>query len=399
MSVVLTSCSDGDTDGKCGKRTKDGEFCVPDNPFDSLAIVVGNTQNSPAVDLDTLGVEFQEYIEDVAWNALSGNGSNKVSLIEASSKPEVTTFEFEKRAAKNAANNINKIKQDVKKLNEQVQKIRPSINGADYFEATAKAVKAVSKGSSPLVIVMGSGLSDTGLLNFAEDNFINKDNQVAVDAVMKSKDVSELSMKNTTIVLHGLGQTVKPQEVLDTNTQEKINKIYEQVFKHFSADVEIDQGAIKSGAKSVDTEFQVNPTPLNMICDPLTFQFYEDKLKFKPDSAQFVDEKLAKENLMAIATILKDNSHGRTAKIIGTQAIPEGQAAQDGSELTDQRANAVLNILVGLGVPQDELSARGAGSKFDGHIDEKVDGKWSEERASQNRRVMITVQDKCDAKN
>ena len=63
---------------------------------------------------------------------------------------------------------------------------------------------------------------------------------------------------------------------------------------------------------------------------------------------------------------------------------------QDG--LSQQRAKAVLDLLVELDVPTDRMTAEGLGSNFPGYVqDHDADGNLIPEAAAANRKVIIEL--------
>ena len=139
--------------------------------YDIVVFVVGNTENSPAPKLAD-NKNISATLENLFYSTEAGELPNIV-LFSATAEPK--TIEIEKKyflgqAANELASQSNF--NDLLKGIELAANSSPSCSGADYFAAIIEALEYVKSYDNPLIIVYGSGLSDTGVINFAFDNLI-----------------------------------------------------------------------------------------------------------------------------------------------------------------------------------------------------------------------------------
>lgn len=108
---------------------------------------------------------------------------------------------------------------------------------------------------------------------------------------------------------------------------------------------------------------------------------------FVPDQAVLKDPAAARAVLADYAKAIKD----------GRRALLTGTTASDGTpeyrrQLSEKRAGAVRDLLVGLGAPADRISTRGLGSDFPGYVpDRDAQGNLDPIPAAQNRQVIIEL--------
>jgi len=123
-----------------------------------------------------------------------------------------------------------------------------------------------------------------------------------------------------------------------------------------------------------------------VTCTASTVVLTGGDVAFRPNSAVFLDRTAAEATVRPIAEQLIASDG--TATLTGTTANVEDMAGQ--RKLSLERAQAVMGLLVGLGVPSDHLSAVGLGSDFPGYVqDHDGSGHLMAGPAAQNRKVII----------
>ena len=117
----------------------------------------------------------------------------------------------------------------------------------------------------------------------------------------------------------------------------------------------------------------------------------EDQVGFLPDQANLRDANTAGNVLEPVAATLR--SSGQSATLIGTTALPEDPPYA----LSTARAEAILGLLVSLGVDRKKLTAVGVGTNFGDYVSPLSDGRFNETIAVQDRLVIIVPGGvKCD---
>jgi OmpA-OmpF porin, OOP family len=91
-----------------------------------------------------------------------------------------------------------------------------------------------------------------------------------------------------------------------------------------------------------------------------------------------------------LADYAREITNGRRALLTGTTASAD--TSEYRLRLSQERANAVRDLLVSLGAPADRISTRGLGSDFPGYVpDHDPQGNLNPVLAAQNRQVIIEL--------
>jgi outer membrane protein OmpA-like peptidoglycan-associated protein len=115
----------------------------------------------------------------------------------------------------------------------------------------------------------------------------------------------------------------------------------------------------------------------------------DSDLLFMKNTATFSDPATAQKVLAALVAAIEQN--GQVITVTGTAS--KDQATSNASDLTlsEQRADAVKQALVALGVSPSLLKTAGVGHDWCGFKSETdASGKYSESLAEQNRTVILT---------
>lgn len=331
-------------------------WCTTKYGYDKVAIVVGNTQNSPVPKIDNKSKEIiadaffmadpNSDVLDLAIVSASGDGSSMIDLggdVQAPARNMTAT-------KGTLARNFDII--------EEKMKTSPSGDGVDYFNAIQKAASVIRGGTKPAIIVVGSGYSDGGKLNFASDKLLEKYSD-ARKVGKASEYISSLFAQDSRyfgnelekIDVHwvNLGQVVSPQAPLDDYKMIQEN-IYRDAFNYLGVNkFEVGAGELLPG--SVDTDRTVKTiTPEKVEIKGKTFNIDEKVGKFHADRATLVDERSVKDYLK---NNIVNNYKGEEFAITGYVAI-----CGDGS-LSSDRANTIRNLLVSLGISKDKIKTDG----------------------------------------
>lgn len=356
---------------------------------DTIALVIGNVQNSPKVKLtdevaglvsDTMA---QHSGDDVTTLAES------IVLVEASGVPSVVDINPDdlKAIGQNSANARTQLNDNIETINQQVVNITPDSSGANYLEAIITASNNVSQGAS--IVAIGSGLSDRGDLNFAGTNILtNEDSRNrAVNEVIAKYGNQYLTGYN--IALYGLGDTTEPQAPLSNYQKQIVRDIYKDVITGLGGRVMIGRGTMSGAA--VETNYTVNTTDTG--CGNVEMTFDDDQVKFNPDKTTFVDEVAARESLQQAKDFYDQYSEQiQSIQIDGYTAHYSSRV----NNLSQARADAVRQLLIDMGLPPEKLVATGRGyGPF-----EYNDKESNDDVDSKNRMIKLTIQrdaEECQA--
>lgn len=341
-------------------------------PTNEIAIVLGNTQNTP---YPSLSGDISDAIEGTILQHKGDDAfeiADSIKIISAVKEPEVISLDVSELKLKEIGNNNSNAKRNAKinvtAIEKKLAALSPNDNGANYLEGILKARDNVREGSR--ILVIGSGLSDTGDLNFSKSNIlINEEaRKKTIDQVREKYGSNHLD--NYSIEFYGLGDTTPPQESLSSKHKEIVRAIYNEVARNLGARVKINTKTLVGEA--VKTAYVVGTTDTG--CGEIGLIFDDNNLKFIGDQATFTDEAAARESLMTIKTIW--DKYSDTIEAI---QIDGYIAHYPGSDmLSQQRADSVKAALIDFGIPASKLNASGRGF-----------GPYQED--SQNRMVKITI--------
>jgi outer membrane protein OmpA-like peptidoglycan-associated protein len=438
--LPLAGCSSsGGSDGKTSYDYAIKEIAgltvpadYPEKGYVSAAIVAGNTANQP---IPSITPSLEPYLNSALlsgkdiklFSAAGRNHHERISLqgtlikVDAQGNERRNKFAMEgrqdvKENEENEENeeNIGNIDIVNRSLNAP-----PKTGNLDFFGAMIEAAGALEQGSveqneesgtyqsKKLLIIIGSGLNDVGVLNFASNPaLINQDpNEVAESILaMSGAGVIETTLSGFDVVFSGLGSTALPQGGLqyqgEENSRTNLRAIYQAIVERLGGRAIFDNPDL-SETGSVETKLLVNPTVFDLSVplqwsgdgdsdgDEQEWHFTEDSVRFQPDLYEYSDIEVARENLKVIAdNIISDTQ----ITILGYQAATSANIQRETSELTTARANAVRDVLINdLGVdPLQVIEVRGAGTGY--FVDEfDENGNWDANLAPLNRVVVIKL--------
>lgn len=343
-----------------------------------IAIVIGNTQNTPAPNIS------DDIAKAIKGTMLQHKGDTRqtlvdsIKIISAIKHPEVISLDASelREIGNNSSNATRSADINIKAIVEKINTLSPTDDGANYLEAIFKARDNVKEGSK--IIVIGSGLSDDGDLNFSKSNILTNE-QSRQDVIQKvEKKYGNNYLDGYSIEFYGIGDTVGPQENLSSKQKVVVREFYKDTIRALGGNVYINTKTLVGG--SVDTKHMVGTTDTG--CGDIGLIFDDSSLKFVGNQATFIDEIAAKNSLMIIKT--KWDKYSDT---IQTIQIDGYVAHYPGPEnLSQPRADLVKKALVELGVPSDKINATGKGP-----------GPYQSD--AQNRMVKVTISrdsDQCD---
>ena len=317
-------------------RIKPGQ---EENTLDAYSIIAGNTANTPSPvytipnELKNADGSLREII-----NTLANGGTVKV--ISAATGNAVKTFTLKQNTTNDANGFIKSLKETVQEINHALGEA-PNADGATYLEAITKAGReAVSQGNKKKVkvIVRGSGLSDGGALNFADDDLLHKELDEVVSSLEEAGEIVEDLKGLKTITWYGIGQTISPQIELFDSERDAEKKIYRQILEKRGVET-VNFDDTMQDSKGIDNNSHtVKPVSVYI-------EIPHKELNFIENSATFVDESAARKTLNDVISKAKNRP---TAKITITGYMAAGNcdsSKPNNPTLALERANAVKNLL------------------------------------------------------
>jgi len=365
-SASACSCQAGAANGS---RIDLSGYSTPDN----IAIVVANTANSPC-----------PVLSDAGTTLVKGLMENEAlpTLWSASGQPNQIQVSLQPISGKNTARkNQTRIDNNINLINKAIQ-ASPSNAGMSLFEGIGTAIDELKSQAShdPWIILVGSGLDDTGPLNTTTGILAETPDQIAQRVAQANPG---FSLAGVTILATSLGYAAPPQDLASSAQRQLISEMWLTVLNRLGASVILDPQP--APACSVVTDQPVTPSELPDITVSCTEHVvtYElpSALLFDGDSS--ILQNGTTDLLAEPIRILTENPL-TTVTIIGHTASISYQTG-DSMRLSIARAEAVAAVLRQAGIPDGRITVRGVGDTDPKHEDLNPDGSQNQYAAGERR--------------
>lgn len=271
----------------------------------------------------------------------------------------------------------------------------PEVDYLKSIQLCARCLSSLTDYDNKIMIIVGTGLSTKGVLNF-QNNILMAEPEALAAVLEEQGEIP--SLEGIRVYWQQLADTAAPQADLNGQQRQALKDIWtaiiqrgggtaifdEIVYKPVPAEAVFPQVSVvelpAAPVISIDDEKEKDDDALP-FSDPVSLP--QDQICFIGDSACYVDPAAAKEVLEPIAEILIANKDS-TVLLCGCIA---GDGTTDyGRELSLRRAETVKQTLMELSVPEEQLLALGLGTENPWQI--KGVG-YDGELAAQNRRVVL----------
>lgn len=275
--------------------------------------------------------------------------------------------------------------------------VRRALESAKPAEPEANTLGAISSGARTLrdapgdktLLVADSMLSTAGVLQFQSGLLDSTPEDVV--ASVKKEELPDLS--GVDVEIYGAGEVRDPQGALTESKRKRLEAIWNQLLKQAGAkSVTFHSGlAEKKDVENfppvtvIAISQQVAAAPPAATCEHV---LTEQTIQFIPDTAQFVDESVAKETISAVTESM--NGCSGTVSVIGTTSSWGDEAGRQ--RVSQDRANTVRDLLAAeMGVPTSTIVARGVGMNFPEYVNDRdAGGRLIPAEAARNRTVRIS---------
>ncbi|MDR1643504.1 MAG: OmpA family protein [Clostridiales bacterium] len=361
----------------------------------STALVIGAHANSKQLNFSN------KQITDAVNQAIGTYGL--VSVVCADGSPDLVLSNLYDIPDAYKSASPQKLKMDAAKkasaLLGGLASIKADDEEVDLLESlrlAARSLKNAPSGSQLLIIAVDSGLSTTGLLSF-NDGFAWEDPGYVAESLYEISAIPDFS--GITVSWHQIGDTALPQEQLTPEQRIHVTSVWRSIVEKTggifeASDVISNPGDIDpAGMPHVSAiKLEAPATAEPVLPEEFTGEsdlvlLTEEQIAFRPNTAVFLDESGALSTLAPIAQMMLDHP-GFSALLVGATA--GGDSTERSLKLSADRANAVKDALVSLGVPDSRIETLGMGSADPWHIpDRDSDGNFIEDIARQNRKVVL----------
>ena len=269
-----------------------------------------------------------------------------------------------------------------------------------------------SDASEKEMYILDSGLSTTGVLDFASQNIINTDPDYIVNHLKEEHAIPDLN--GITIRWIGFGQTCGKQKTLSSDYLYKLKAIWEAILKEGGAIID-EKSFNMEALENIEMEYElpdvtsvpvvispVSPQetdtgvegtvvePENTMDDTTIIEFGEDtSVKFQPNTAELIDEELAVKDLESVVNYLKKSPDCKIYIAGMTATYGDSESCKN---LSLERANAVKNIILhaDAGISESQMTVLGLGYEDNSlRVPDIVGGELVEEQAKKNRVVYV----------
>lgn len=266
----------------------------------------------------------------------------------------------------------------------------------DYLKSIQLAARSLSSldgYDNKMMIVVGTGLSTAGVLNF-RNNLLMAEPEAVADALQAQGEIPDL--QGLTVYWQQLADVAPPQETLNGRQRQALQEIWSAVIQRGGGRVIFDEMVpVPVSEETVFPRVSVVDLPAAPAIsfdeaqlkeavpfhEPLSLS--QEQICFAGDSAEYVDAAAAKEVLSPVAETLMDNPE---VSLLLCGCIAGDGMTDYGRNLSLRRAEAVMQTLMDQGVSEDQLIVLGLGSDNPWHI--KGVG-YEGELAAQNRKVVL----------
>jgi hypothetical protein len=271
-------------------------------------------------------------------------------------------------------------------IDEAVAGARAQTAESDLLGALHRAAEAVA-GEPGLrtLVVLDSGLSTAGPLTFTTPGMFDAQPQEVADALRDGQQLPDLS--GVRVVFHGLGDTAEPQQPLDPIRRAQLVNIWSAVVRTAGA------ASIQVEGKPLGGEPVPGLPPVARIetgpgyrCEGTTMTLTGGPFAYRPNTDEFIDPAAT---LNALRPVAEQVRAGRIDSVLFGTTAAVGDPA-DQIRFSDERAQAVADLLIELQVPIPLLHVEGQGSDFPGYVtDRDAAGRLIPAAAALNRTVRI----------
>lgn len=268
--------------------------------------------------------------------------------------------------------------------------VTPEVDTMASLHLAARAFSD-SEGQEKVLLIMDSGLSTSGYVDFTQ-NLLRANSNAVVEYLQNNNALPDLS--DVSVVWAGLGDVAGDQEPLTPTCLQTLKEIWLAVLYssgassvEFSNDLPSTQQAenelpyVTPVQIMQDEPFEFTEAPLEK---PLVLD--EEKILFLPDSAEFADLDSAKTVLEPIADYI--SSHPDYSIVVAGTTATVG-SNESCVTFSRKRADAVEALLISLGAEEGQIATIGLGYDHKYHIPDLADDGSLNKNASANRSVII----------
>jgi len=380
MVTGLTGCTSGNDATEAEKA--------------AVCYVLANTANSQGLNLNS------PMVQDTVYETIRNYGY--ISVVNADGIPDVvfaSSFDIDDKYKSASTERLDMdARSKTTNLITGMQSVIATDPEVDYLAALNLAVRSLSSlegYDSKTVVVIGTGLSTSGVLDF-QNNLISAEPGTVVELLKEKDEIPDFN--GITEYWQQMGDVAAPQQALTSAQRNNLQQIYGGIVEAGGGtfcynsiianpvNKEATYPAVTPVELPADTPISFEPEILDtedsqdVFTEPVVLT--EEQVTFIGDKAEYLHPEEAESVLKPIADYLINNDV--TILLCGTTAGDTNSAYT--MELSQARAERVKQTLVDLGVDPDRIIAIGLGSTDPWHV---YGIPTSDKAASCNRKTVL----------
>lgn len=374
----------------CGHQ----EFAEKEPGMNAVCYAIAPTANSQGLNMNS------PLVQDTIYDTILDYGY--VSVVVIDGNPEMAAADSYDIPAQYKNASKEKLKTDARaKATNLIAYMGNQIaNDAqvDYLEGLRMAVRSLSSlegYDSRTIVVIGTGLSTQGTLNF-QNNLLSIEPDAVLEQLEEKNEIPDFT--GITVVWQQMGDVAAPQQDLSQTQRKRLQEIWGGIVERGGGtfvynDIMANPVDTRASYPPVDTVLLPEETPVgfdetmfetadeSLLEEPVMLT--EEQVSFVPDKATYLDEEEAVGTIRPIADYLIEHEQ-ITVLLAGTTAGDEDSDYT--MRLSQERADAVRSTLIQLGVDQSRIVTVGLGSSDPWHV---YGAGYDGSIASGNRKVVL----------
>ena len=357
---------------------------------ESVAVVVGAHANAPQPKTSDAAAYLRTAVET----------NSAVAVVTAEGEPRVAAAgDAVGSTANTSAKRAEENEQWEASLQAALGQATAQTPEVDTLSAIATAARAIAEApGAHRVVVMDSGLSTAGALDFTQGSLIDADPAEVAAWLRESGELPDLSGV-AELDWYGLGDVAAPQQALTEAQRAHLQEVWGAVLAEAGVEATFHAGATTDAPADGLPQVSVVELPERESFSGMASgedrseEFGESTIAFLPDSPEFVDETAAREALAGAISALQADA-GLTCTVEGATASSDGTEAGRAfvGRLSQQRADAVAALIGDAGVDASRIEAVGCADAHASHVpDRDGAGNLVPALAAENRKVIVTL--------
>ncbi len=386
-----------------GCETRSDNY-AEESPY-NLILIAGMHCNAKTPDFDLISEELLNAVSNAATVTIIVNDGSPY-VFDTVSIPEISS-------KLSHSNQTKKRNAYARQLIQTCMNASARCAEVDMYSSIALAARCVTD-SSDVVVMLDSGLSTTGRIDFSKNTISRIDIEEFVETILNGNYM--LDMHGATVNIYGLGETFGRQPNLSVSDYNSLISFYQVFFSSVNAKTNIHTQPYRT-SEGVKSDYDVSICPVSSdVCKiPTTpYAYTDDKatedntpvieditpiidgvvidipttaVGFLPDSADLISPITAVEALSDLSKMLKVSDDDIV--LVGMTA--SAGDADSAKKLSVERANTVMTLLKELGVNTSQYVVIGTGYAPNPFRVNDLDsnGFLIEKKAKLNRTVFL----------